>query len=216
MATTRALTIRIVPPTPAPAAPPLPRARSPQAFDVDEPTLEASFKALQKSVHPDRYSTRSLPEQAASAAVSSNLNVAYGLLRNPVARAQYLLQLHGVDAIGEGSGSGVAVAASLLMEVMEGRELLEDCAPGNAAAVGALLAHAEARVAGLLGELRAAFRAGDLRGAAAATVALQYATKLRAEAGEWRPRLDGGGGAGGGGGGGGGGGRGASGGGGSG
>jgi len=43
--------------------------------------------------------------QEISAAASSQMNTAYRVLRNPATRAQYLLQLHGIDAIGEAAGA---------------------------------------------------------------------------------------------------------------
>lgn len=157
-------------------------------MDVDR--LEKSFKQLQKSVHPDLFGRRSPAEQALSAEASSNLNIAYKLLRNPVTRAQYLLQLHGVDALGEGAGSA-NVPPALLLQVMEARELLEDAVPGSPAggdAVAAMLRDTAARVGALLGELGRAFAAGDLPAAAASTVALQYLTKLQGEGAEWMAR----------------------------
>ena len=154
---------------------------------MDVAALERAFKALQKSVHPDLFGSRSPPEQQVSAQLSSNLNIGYRVLRNPVSRAQYLLQLAGLDAIGEGAGS-VRVPPALLGEVMEGRELLEEAAgaPGaHAGRVRALADETDARVRALLRDASAHFAGGDLPAAAAATVALQYWTKLRAEAGEW-------------------------------
>lgn len=157
---------------------------SPQTFDVDLDTLEKSFKQLQKTVHPDLFGHRSSTEQALSAEASSNINIAYKILRNPVARAQYLLQLHGMDAIGESAGS-VNVPPALLMEVMEGRELLEDDSPSNAPRIRALMEETADRIDALLKELSGHFASHQLQRACDVTVALQYFTKLQAEAQEW-------------------------------
>lgn len=149
--------------------------------------LEKSFKNLQKAVHPDLFGTRSRTEQELSADASSNINIAYKVLRNPVTRAQYLLQLHGIDAIGESAGTA-AVSSDLLMEIMEGRELLDDDSDSNAPRVGALQQDTDDRVKALLKDFSKLYNAMELQKAAEVTVALQYLTKLQAESIEWLAR----------------------------
>lgn len=105
------------------------------------------------------------------------------MLRNPVMRAQYLLQLHGVDPIGETARA--AVAPALLMEVMEGREALEDTSPANEPHVRDLLASTQARVHLLQAEFAQHYAAMQLQSAAESVVALQYMSKLATEALEW-------------------------------
>jgi hypothetical protein len=78
----------------------------PERFDLSVPALEASFKGLQRSVHPDLFAQKTPVEQSLSAVASSQLNVAYRVLRDPISRAQYLLKLRGIDALGEGRGTG--------------------------------------------------------------------------------------------------------------
>jgi len=134
-------------------------------------------------VHPDLFGTRSATEQVLSASASASINIGYNLLRNPVSRAQYLLQLHGVDAIGEAAQT--AVPPALLMEVMEGREALEDTSAANAPQVRELLAIAQARVRALQEEFSQHYSSLQLPAAAEAVAALQYMTKLVAEANEW-------------------------------
>ena len=155
----------------------------PQRFNVDVALLEARYKKLQQAVHPDRYGSRSAQEQAYSAAQSAGVNVAYQALVRPVSRAQYLLQLHGHDAIGETVGTAASDPA-LIMRVMEVRELLEDAstAPGT---VRSLLAEIDGDVAGVVAALTDAFDVADFNRAASLTVELQYLTKLANEAREW-------------------------------
>lgn len=149
---------------------------------MDTSALEAAFKRLQKAVHPDFYGGASQQEQDASASASSALNVAYRTLRNPATRAQYLLQLRGMDAIGEGAGSR-HVSPALLMQVMEARETVED-ASTPLEQLRSLLARTAAAMEACVTDLGAAFRADDVERAQAITVALQYYSKLRAEAEE--------------------------------
>lgn len=146
--------------------------------------LDANFKRLQKSVHPDKFGRRSGKEQELSADASTQLNVAYRILRGAATRAQYLLQLHGIDAIGEAAGREGRVDPELLMEVMEARETLED-ASVTAAAVAALNARVLRAIGTTVADLNAAFRARDHPRAADITVALQYYTKLKSEIDDW-------------------------------
>lgn len=84
---------------------------------------------MQRAIHPDLFGQKSAKEQSLSADASSQVNAAYRILRAPATRAQYLLQLHGIDAIGEGAGSGSGFCdPALLLEVMEARETLADAA----------------------------------------------------------------------------------------
>ena len=155
---------------------------------MDDATLEASYKRLQKYVHPDLYGSRSEREQQYSAQASADVNVAYQCLRNPVSRAQYLLQLHGCDAIGESVGSAKS-DPQLLMRVMEVRELLEedDTTPDDVRKQ-----HAEITrdVAQAISGLAAAFEAAEYERASRLTVELQYLTKVLQETREWLASRD--------------------------
>jgi molecular chaperone HscB len=62
---------------------------------LDEAELEKSFYALSRQFHPDYFMGAVAEEQRASVERSSMLNDAYRTLRNPVARAKYLLTLEG-------------------------------------------------------------------------------------------------------------------------
>jgi molecular chaperone HscB len=69
----------------------------PQHLVIDLPSLEKSFYALSRKLHPDRFASRPVAEQAAALAESSALNDAYRTLRDPIARTEYLLKLEGVE-----------------------------------------------------------------------------------------------------------------------
>jgi molecular chaperone HscB len=155
----------------------------PQRFDLDVAALERSFKRLQKTVHPDLFGTRSKREQEISASASSQINVAYKVLSNPAARAQYLLQLAGGDALGEAAGSK-HVDQALLLHVLEARELLADAGTSRPRVLELRTATARA-VAVTVKQLASAFRARDTAGAANLTAALQYHTKLQQEIEDW-------------------------------
>lgn len=117
-----------------------------------------------------------------SQSVSSRLNVAYHILRAPASRAQYLLQLHGLDPIGETSGS-VGVDPELLATVMEWREAIEDAATPPAD-LEAIRSAAQRECSDLASALGVAFRAGNLGAACRLVVRLQYMTRVQQEAEE--------------------------------
>jgi molecular chaperone HscB len=139
-------------------------------------------------VHPDFFASAPAAEQAAVAASSTSLNVAYRALRDPVQRAQHLLELQGLDAVGEGRGSG-GVSPALLEQVMAAREAVGD-AGTPLAELRALRARAAAAVARCEADLCAAFDAGDGARAREITVALSYYAKLEEEAGEEEERRE--------------------------
>ncbi len=73
----------------------------PVRYRVDAAALDAAYRALQTEVHPDRFAGASDAEQRLALQASARVNEAYRALKDPVQRAQYLLSLNGVDAVGE-------------------------------------------------------------------------------------------------------------------
>jgi molecular chaperone HscB len=69
----------------------------PRHLHVDTAALEKSFYAQSRKLHPDRFASKPMEEQAAALAASSQLNDAYRTLREPIARTEYLLGLEGVQ-----------------------------------------------------------------------------------------------------------------------
>ena len=69
----------------------------PRKLKLDEKELEQSFYRLSRQLHPDYFMAASEPEKQASVERSSMLNDAYRTLADPITRAQYLLQLEGVE-----------------------------------------------------------------------------------------------------------------------
>ena len=67
----------------------------PRKLKLDETLLEKDFYALSRRLHPDYFMAASAQERQASVERSSMLNDAYRILRDRVARAQYLLSLEG-------------------------------------------------------------------------------------------------------------------------
>jgi len=69
----------------------------PRHLHLDLVTLEKSFYAQSRKLHPDRFASKPQSEQDAALAASSQLNDAYRTLRDPIARTEYLLSLEGIQ-----------------------------------------------------------------------------------------------------------------------
>src|SRR5437763_11326780 len=66
----------------------------------DEPAgLDERFRALSRKLHPDRFARATPQERRHSLEQTTRLNEAYRTLKDPVRRAEHLLQLRGVQAI---------------------------------------------------------------------------------------------------------------------
>jgi molecular chaperone HscB len=69
----------------------------PPKLAIDTAALEKTFYALSRKLHPDRFAGKSAAEQEAALRESSLLNDAYRILKDPIARTEYLLKLEGVE-----------------------------------------------------------------------------------------------------------------------
>ncbi len=96
----------------------------PRKLAIDAGLLEERFRALSRQFHPDYYYNATPAERRASLERSSYLNDAYRTLRQPVSRTEYLLQIEGMPAGGNGEGSK-QVPASLLEDVFALNEELD-------------------------------------------------------------------------------------------
>jgi molecular chaperone HscB len=96
----------------------------PRKLAIDATLLEERFRALSRQFHPDYFYNAAPGERRASLERSSYLNDAYRTLRQPVSRTEYLLQVEGMPAGGNGEGSK-QVPATLLEDVFELNEELD-------------------------------------------------------------------------------------------
>ena len=68
----------------------------PRRLRIDLPGLQGEFYRLSRKLHPDMSARGKAVEQQWSLEKSSQLNDAYRILRDPIARTEYLLELEGV------------------------------------------------------------------------------------------------------------------------
>ncbi len=101
-------------------------------LDLDLQDLEKRFYALSRRWHPDVFSRRSAAERQESLEATAVLNDAYRTLRDPIARAEYLLREQGFE-IGEQKSTDVP--PELLEEVFELNMALEELKAGDSDAL---------------------------------------------------------------------------------
>jgi molecular chaperone HscB len=104
-------------------------------LQLDGDSLQTRFYQLSREFHPDRFAARPVPERLAAEQQSAMLNDAYRVLREPLARAEYVLRQAGFD-IGEQRTKDVP--PELLEEVFELNMALEEARMGDEDARGQL------------------------------------------------------------------------------
>ncbi len=95
----------------------------PGQFHLDLTELATRYRDLQRVVHPDRYSNAGDQEKRLAMQGATLVNEAYDTLKDPLKRAQYMMQLNGVDANGENLTTS---DGAFLMQQMQLREALEE------------------------------------------------------------------------------------------
>jgi len=126
-------------------------------LDLDAKDLEKRFYALSRQYHPDRFTLKGREEQQAALDATAILNDAYRTLRDPLARAEYLLKENGFDIGEQGTKN---VPPELLEEVFELNMALEELRGGDESARPSLEEARQKFVAmrdGIDGELQSKF-----------------------------------------------------------
>ncbi len=95
----------------------------PARFAIDVAQLDAAYRELQGRVHPDKFAAASDAEKRVAMQWATRANEAYKTLKNPLHRAAYLCELHGVDL---GIESNTTMPPAFLMQQMEWREALDE------------------------------------------------------------------------------------------
>ncbi|MBA1446745.1 MAG: Fe-S protein assembly co-chaperone HscB [Chromatiales bacterium] len=94
----------------------------PVGFIVDADSLSDRYRDLQRVIHPDRYANASEQERLLSLQGASRINEAFETLKDPIARATYLLTMHGIEMDAQKETTS---DMAFLMQQMELREELE-------------------------------------------------------------------------------------------
>ncbi|KAG9662092.1 Co-chaperone Hsc20, partial [Aureobasidium melanogenum] len=149
-------------------------------FALDLSLLRKEFLQLQAKAHPD-LAPQEKKRQAE--ALSSRINEAYKTLQNPLLRAQYLLQMRGIDVAGDETAK--VEDPELLMEVLETREIIEEAATEEE--LQPLKELNERRIAASVGVLEEAFKKDDMQAAKEEAVKLRYWINIRESVDAFEP-----------------------------
>jgi molecular chaperone HscB len=93
----------------------------PALFALDEQELEKRHRDLSRALHPDRYAGRPAGERREALSRAISVNEAFRRLRDPISRAEALLQQLGREV---SETNQPKPDPMLLMQVMEEREAL--------------------------------------------------------------------------------------------
>jgi molecular chaperone HscB len=99
----------------------------PRAYDLDDSVLDQRYLSVSRHVHPDYFGGASGEMQQLALRLSAELNEAIKVLRHPVLRASYLLELCG----GPSAAQDRTVPAEVLGETMMLREEIDDAQAGD-------------------------------------------------------------------------------------
>ncbi len=158
----------------------------PRRFAVDGAELDRRFRDMQARVHPDRHAHLGDAEKRLAMQWSTRVNEAYQTLRKPLARAEYLLLLAGIDVHRERT-----MPAEFLVSQMEWREAVEEArAGGDEAELDNLHRRIKKEMLAQYGRVEALLDAQDTAGAAGLVRQLMFQEKLLAEVDDALAALD--------------------------
>ncbi|WP_413285089.1 co-chaperone HscB [Vibrio sp. MA40-2] len=95
----------------------------PIQYDLDGSLLSSQFRDLQRQSHPDKFANGSERDKLLAVQKAAQINDAYQILKQPIARAEYILLLNGIDIKDEQT---TLQDLDFLMEQMQLREELEE------------------------------------------------------------------------------------------
>jgi molecular chaperone HscB len=160
----------------------------PACFALDPRELDRAYRAVQAEVHPDRFAAAGDAQKRIAMQWATRANEAYRTLKNPLARASYLLHLRGIDV---GAEDNTAMEPAFLMQQIEWREEIEDAASAhNAGELERLLAALRREQGQRFEKLAASLDSGANQAAAEAVRQLMFIARLESEIETQLDRLD--------------------------
>jgi molecular chaperone HscB len=156
----------------------------PRKFEVDLGAAETAYKDLSRQLHPDRFAKADPRARKAALARTVELNDAWRTVKDPLRRAEYLLELAGY-ALGGGEKSSrtsktreVSAPPTFLIEILELRdELSEAQQAGDAVKVAFMSEEMRGRAAAAMRTIGTSIDGGSPEGldeAARALMSLRY------------------------------------------
>jgi len=158
-------------------------------FAIEPNDLDQRFQQLQRVLHPDKFASASDAERRWSVQAAARVNEAYQTLKQPLKRANYLLELQGLMLNEE---TDTQMDPMFLMEQMELREALGDVesASDPYAALDKLSTQLSAQINDSASAFSSAASSEDWPQARTVVRQWQFLEKLRQEAQSLEARLD--------------------------
>ncbi|KAA0716832.1 Iron-sulfur cluster co-chaperone protein HscB, mitochondrial Hsc20 [Triplophysa tibetana] len=144
-----------------------------EKFSLDTKKLQKRFVELQRFLHPDNFSQKSLKEQENSETQSALVNKAYRTLQKPLSRAIYMLELRGVLLE---EGTDATADPAILLEVMEVNESLAETR--NQDEVNAIGQSVRDKLKDLTEQMNLSLKKGDLLTAKGLLVQMKYMSNI--------------------------------------
>ncbi len=153
-------------------------------FDIDLELLGRHYLKLQRTVHPDRFINATDRERRLSMEKAVQINSGYQILKDPLKRGRYLLELRGFRFNDEHRTTS---DAAFLMEQMELRETLGEvkAASDPFAVLGIIMERIRGDFESLIDELRVQLGNGEATGLetmADTLLKMQFFRRLEQEA----------------------------------
>ena len=154
----------------------------PRRQEIDGARLDALYRDVQATVHPDKYAHLSDLEKRQAMQMATHVNEAYLTLKDPLKRARYLLELAGHDVRLE---TNTAMPVEFLMAQMELREAVAAAKEqGDSAGLDAQHRRLKQDIRGEYALLQTALDAGDHERAGRLVRQLMFQEKLLHEIGD--------------------------------
>jgi len=154
----------------------------PTNFDVSAADVEDAYKVLQRQLHPDKHVNAGAESLGLAEAHSARVNEAVAVLRSPLRRAAYWMELKGVKVLEEEQRME---DMETMMEVMEASEEIDSARTQQQ--VDGLAEKNAAKVVSVETELSLAVAAEDWTKARGIIERLQMLTRLGERMRDWRP-----------------------------
>jgi len=158
------------------------------AYQIDLAALADQHRQLQQIYHPDRFVAGTDAEQRIAVQTASYLNQAYAVLRSPLGRAIYLLELQGMEPL---APTNTSMPMDFLLQQMQLRERMEDIpqAADVETELDALADELQAMHKQLQADFAVAYLAQQLPAAEVIVRKLQFIDKLQQECNDLEGRL---------------------------
>jgi molecular chaperone HscB len=150
-----------------------------ERYDLDDEQLQRRFRERSREVHPDRFARAAAGERLRALEAQAAVNEAMKVLSDPLARAEHLLALRGLEV-----SERDPVPQDFLLEILELREALDDAKQtSDEARVAEMEADMRARRDAALRRIGAGFAGGgDLEAIRQELTSLRYFRRFLDEA----------------------------------